>query len=325
METPTATLVDLGTEFAADVDRDGNGEVHVFRGEVIVKPRSLTDARPLRLIQAQATRIDAASATPSGIEIDTDRFLRQLDEPRSNYSQLVAKLQPEIYLRMEPTADGRSLLDSGSPGGSGRLDISPAYATPWLPGIFGSAHPGSRAGLRRSRDRAVFHQADPATRSAWLPGYSRSRDRGARPLSNSGALWAIDAFISGFAVMTAISKFTSPVPTVPSQSPVRHAHFRPDAGIMSHSSSNENVLRLYRDGVEVAKAHHSGLNHSNLEVVGVSRQAYGHGRCNRIRFRPRSLARPPGRDRGFRQGGSPPEEICQLYESTIKAPSSGQP
>ena len=46
VETPSATLVDLGTEFAADVDRDGNGEVHVFRGEVIVQPRSLTDSRP---------------------------------------------------------------------------------------------------------------------------------------------------------------------------------------------------------------------------------------------------------------------------------------
>ena len=51
VETPSATLVDLGTEFAADVDRDGNGEVHVFRGEVIVKPRSRRDSRPLRLVE----------------------------------------------------------------------------------------------------------------------------------------------------------------------------------------------------------------------------------------------------------------------------------
>ena len=139
VETPSATLVDLGTEFAADVDGSGNGEVHVFRGEVIVNPRSLTDARPLRLGEAQATRIDAASATPSGIELDPSRFLRELDEPATAYSRLVRSLAPEIYLRMEPTIDGKSLIDSGSPGGFGRLELSPSSANPWLPGLLGTS------------------------------------------------------------------------------------------------------------------------------------------------------------------------------------------
>jgi hypothetical protein len=139
VETPTATLVDLGTEFATDVDRDGNGEVHVFRGEVIVKPRSLTDSRPVRLFGAQATRVDAASATPSGIELDSTRFVRQFDEPSTTYSRLITKLNPDAYLRMEPTVDGNSLIDSGSAGGLGRLVLSPNYAMPWSPGFVGSS------------------------------------------------------------------------------------------------------------------------------------------------------------------------------------------
>ena len=77
--------------------RDPRGPRHRIRGgrrptrqrrgsrlpgaEVIVQPRSLTDSRPLRLSAAQATRIDAASATPAGIEVDSARFLRQFEEP----------------------------------------------------------------------------------------------------------------------------------------------------------------------------------------------------------------------------------------------------
>ena len=139
VETPHATLVDLGTEFAADVDRDGNGEVHVFRGEVIVQPRSRTDSRPLRLTNAQATRIDSASVTPAGIEVDSSRFLRQLDEPKTNYSQLIDDLGPQVYLRMEPTVDGHSLVDSAVQGRFGQVVLGPNNGTPWCPGYFGSA------------------------------------------------------------------------------------------------------------------------------------------------------------------------------------------
>ena len=139
VETPSATLVDLGTEFGADVDRSGNGEVHVFRGEVIVHPRSLTDSRPLRLSEAQATRVDAASATPSGIEVDSARFSRQLEEPKTAYSRLVGELGPVVYLRMEPSVDGCSVIDSCSPDRLGRIVFCPMNGTPWFPGYVGSS------------------------------------------------------------------------------------------------------------------------------------------------------------------------------------------
>ena len=48
-------------------------------------------------------------------------------------------LGPVAYLRMEPTIDGNSLIDSGSAGGSGRLMLSPSHGSPWLPGCFGSS------------------------------------------------------------------------------------------------------------------------------------------------------------------------------------------
>ena len=136
VETPSATLVDLGTEFAADVDRDGNGEVHVFRGEVIVQPRSLTDSRPLRLTEAQATRIDAASATPSGIEVDSTRFLRQLEEPKTSYSRLTSELGPR---GLSPHGTfGRWALDD-------RLHVPRADAARLCSVQAAMARPGSQA------------------------------------------------------------------------------------------------------------------------------------------------------------------------------------
>src|SRR5262249_28108488 len=137
--TPSATLIDLGTEFATDVDRAKNGEVHVFRGEVIVQPRSQTDVRPVKLVKSQATRVDAASATPSGIDVDATRFVREFEEPATAYSRLARELGPRAYLTMEPTLDGRSLIDAGSRGSAGRVVPGPDCGTPWSPGRFGSS------------------------------------------------------------------------------------------------------------------------------------------------------------------------------------------
>jgi hypothetical protein len=322
VETPTATLVDLGTEFAADVDRDGNGEVHVFRGEVIVKPRSLTDARPVRLIQAQATRIDSASATPSGIEVDSTRFLRQLDEPKTTYSQLVTKLGPEVYLRMEPTTDGRSLVDSGSPGGLGRLALSASYETPWVPGFLGSAVRlrGPSFGDHATVPLTSKRRRNTLSVVAWV--FAESRPRWATIVKRwgfvgdrcfhfglSGDDGDLEVHIAGPDGNEPVAREGRPLPT----------------GCWHHVAFvvDETALRLYRNGVELAKTGHAGLNQGNIEVLSVGAKltgmgdrpdpiepGYWHGRLDEISVFPRALS---------------PYQIRQLYLSAERPESDGQP
>ncbi len=312
VETPSATLVDLGTEFAADVDRDGNGEVHVFRGEVIVKPRSQRDSRPLRLVEDQATRVDAASATPSGIEVDSTRFLRHWDEPRTSYSQLVDAQAPVTYLRMEPTIDGSSLIDSGSARGSGRLMLSPSHGSPWLPGCFGSAlqlrgpslgdyatlpFEAKRFGKTLSVVACVFAESRPR----WASIVKRWGMPGDRcfHFGLSGDDGDLEVHIAQPDGTEPLAREGRPLPT----GRWHHVAFVADG----------KALRLYRNGVEVAKADQSGLDTGSLELLGIGAKlnpngvgsdaiepGYWHGRLDEIAIFNHALA---------------PDQIHQLYQA----------
>ena len=102
VQTPEAEVVDFGTEFSIDV-ASGASEVHVFDGLVRVQPRSRKggaagDAIDLRT--AQALKIDERTVKPVGIEIARNRFIRNFDEPKRNYSRAVKKLSPVAYYQM---------------------------------------------------------------------------------------------------------------------------------------------------------------------------------------------------------------------------------
>ena len=248
----------------------------MFRGEVIVKPRSLTDARPLRLLRSQATRVDAASATPSGIDLDAARFLRRLDEPDTPYSRLVTQLAPEVYLRMEPPLDGRTLIDSGLSGGPGRLELSPGLATPWLPGRVGSAINLRGPSFGDYVSVPIPSASFPKTVSvaAWI--YAESRPRWATIVKRWGfvsersfhfGLWGddgdLEVHIAGPGTDEPVAREGRPLPT----------------GCWHHVAFvvDETMIRLYRDGVEVAKTKHSGLNRSHIGVISVGAKLTGMG------------------------------------------------
>lgn len=111
VETPSAEVVDFGTEFSVEVANDLSSEVHVFNGEVDVKPLVDTTAEPVRLVTNNATRIEHQSDVPIGIEVDHDRFLRSLAEPKRKYNRAVRALNPDIYYRMGPNTfdEGKGL------------------------------------------------------------------------------------------------------------------------------------------------------------------------------------------------------------------------
>jgi ferric-dicitrate binding protein FerR (iron transport regulator) len=84
LHTPTSTLVDFGTEYAVDVEPEGE-EIHVFNGEVRRTPRTEENPSVEQLTAGQAWRYGPAPGEPGRpVPLDEQRFVRQLadeDEP----------------------------------------------------------------------------------------------------------------------------------------------------------------------------------------------------------------------------------------------------
>jgi hypothetical protein len=72
--TPTAEIVDMGTEFGVAVEADGASEVHVFHGLVMARRQGSDLIVPL--LQDEAGRIEAERGDLMSIESDPERFPR---------------------------------------------------------------------------------------------------------------------------------------------------------------------------------------------------------------------------------------------------------
>ncbi|MEX0611784.1 MAG: hypothetical protein WD738_07895 [Pirellulales bacterium] len=83
--TPTAEVVDLGTEFGVDVDDAHNTEVHVFDGDVVARPRGEGAAKSELIHARQDEAVQFDSKTPAARRISADRqkFVRRLTPDRS--------------------------------------------------------------------------------------------------------------------------------------------------------------------------------------------------------------------------------------------------
>jgi hypothetical protein len=81
--TPTAEIVDLGTEFGVNVDQKGNSEVHVFDGDVVARPRENGVAQG-ELLHAQQDEAIQFAAAKGGqrISADSSKFVRRLTPGR---------------------------------------------------------------------------------------------------------------------------------------------------------------------------------------------------------------------------------------------------
>ncbi|MEM1296842.1 MAG: LamG-like jellyroll fold domain-containing protein [Verrucomicrobiota bacterium] len=111
VETPAAEVIDFGTEFAVEVAADRSSEVHVFDGSVDVKPLGGPETEPVRLETNAATRIEYESVVPMGIQIDPNRFIRSLKEPKLRYAPAIQALSPALHHRMGmETIGGNSAL-----------------------------------------------------------------------------------------------------------------------------------------------------------------------------------------------------------------------
>ncbi len=81
VETPTATICDLGTEFGVTAEQSGSTEVHIFIGEVEVQRpgRNGAVATVQRLKAGQAVRIDGSDGSGlQAIKLNERRFIREM-------------------------------------------------------------------------------------------------------------------------------------------------------------------------------------------------------------------------------------------------------
>jgi len=164
IETPSATITDLGTEIGVVVERQGTSEVHVFAGKVEVRPERPSDPAPAQEVSANhAVRIALAGGVAQQVQeipLGTKNFLGSL--PRGGRTgrfrglvesdpRLIHHYTFEGLVRKHKFADSRGSLDLVEvvmQEGSGGLDV---YAS--APGLKGSGsairpfHGGERVGV----------------------------------------------------------------------------------------------------------------------------------------------------------------------------------
>ena len=173
VETPTATIIDLGTEFGVSASATGS-EIHVFKGEVLVQTPGEPDS--LRLPANRASRTDANSSVPRGIECKPELFLRTLEVESPEYGRQVQALAPVLYLPMDLPADGIHLASHGSTQRPARLDVGLSAELPYSAGRIGPAlrfgGPASRA--HAAAEIPLAHEAQ-LTVCAWVWAESRPR------------------------------------------------------------------------------------------------------------------------------------------------------
>jgi hypothetical protein len=83
--TPTAEVVDLGTEFGVDVDDKGASQIHVFDGDVVARPRAdgVSEGQLIHARRDEAVQFDTTSEKALRIAADRQKFVRRLNPDRS--------------------------------------------------------------------------------------------------------------------------------------------------------------------------------------------------------------------------------------------------
>jgi hypothetical protein len=112
--TPTAEVVDLGTEFGVSVDENGTSEVHVFDGDVVTRRAGLHGFGAIvHAKQDEAVEIDGQADGPRPIEFDAKKFVRRLipDVPAEKLPPLPVKKNLSLWL----AADVMTPMKSGEP------------------------------------------------------------------------------------------------------------------------------------------------------------------------------------------------------------------
>lgn len=276
VETPSATVFDQGTEFGLQVDDKQDCEVHVFNGKVSVTPRLSDPLTASVLRDKTASIIGKNSSTPCGIDVDSDRFLRSLKEPESEYARLVLEWAPALYFRMLPA--GGIIEDAGPNHVPGYVIRGDAKGTPWTVGRIGSA---LQFGGPAVKDYAVVPEYPKATDgrltvAAWI--FAKSRPRSATIAMN----WAENEsgqFRFGLnhdsgELQASIMDGDRNVVTVKDSKPLTIGKWQHVALV-----ADGTTLKLFRNGLEIGSNPCSGaIKNPGVSFMGIGAQLDGEGK-----------------------------------------------
>ena len=179
VEIPNGTVIDLGTDFAVEAVKGEKSEVHVFNGvvQVNLSGSKASAATPLRLTTGEATRIDYLTGMPSGIDLDEQRFLRDLDLSPRSYTKRVLEMAPAVFYPMDPARDGAFLKDMTPNRADARIHFGMAKEPVWAPGKIGLALALGGPSQQTFASVAEYPQAegDQLSVMAWVTARSRPR------------------------------------------------------------------------------------------------------------------------------------------------------
>jgi hypothetical protein len=152
IETPTAKVVDLGTEFAVEVDRHKQTDVHVIAGQVRLLPNGSGSARHGETLRAGEARRVASDSVTGGIAtstlaFDATRFSALLDgtKPATKKTSQLARWQQQskgwrksadliaYYTFDGPESEAPDRLLNRAEATAGRFDAT-IHGARWQPG-----------------------------------------------------------------------------------------------------------------------------------------------------------------------------------------------
>lgn len=127
VNTPSGTIVDLGTAFTVDVDGDAAGiaDVHVLEGEVEVSTR--TQKRPTVLREQEATQIDATGKL--------SKVTFKADEGRTPRIRRARNIQHFIHFPMDSPVESKRFIEHRGYNGIDTIerDLRSAYQSSEVP------------------------------------------------------------------------------------------------------------------------------------------------------------------------------------------------
>ncbi len=102
IHTPTATIIDLGTEFGVDVDKNGTAQVHVYEGKVISQSKASRNgkAETVYLKAGEAVQFSPQQQEHVSISFTPRRFIRKLSpwsQSETSYMDVVLADKPLAY------------------------------------------------------------------------------------------------------------------------------------------------------------------------------------------------------------------------------------
>jgi hypothetical protein len=191
---------------------------------------------------------------PSGIDLDEERFLRELEAEPHRYTQRVLELRPAAYYPMEPAGDGAGLRDVTANRNDAQIHFGNATEPVWATGKIGLAFAMGGPAQQTYATVADYPKAkgDQLSVVAWVAARSRPR-WGSIAKNWAGAdEWGqfhfglhydsgeLEAHIQDSSGLEITVKDDSPIPL----GEWHHVAFVADGA----------MLRLYRNGVEVDAA-----------------------------------------------------------------------